>query len=180
MRRNYLIASMVLLVVSMSTPINTHAETISAVEVEVSGECARDVKKNKIDNAVKHAVCSVRKNSGTRYEFNQYEFEMICKIVESEAGNQDFTGRRLVAAVVFNRRSDPRFPNTIEGVIFQKGQFAVVRNGMYARAVPSELTRQAVLAEYQESINTGVVYFSRGKQKYAKNHFKWMDHWFGY
>lgn len=113
-------------------------------------------------------------------EVNLEEIDMIAKIVESEAGNQDLLGRRLVAAVVMNRVDDPRFPNTVYEVITQPGQFAVMRNGMYAAAMPSEMSYLAVYAEYEERANPGIVYFSRGKQKYARNHFKWGAHWFGY
>lgn len=113
-------------------------------------------------------------------DVNVAEMDMIAKIVESEDGNQDLIGRRLVAAVVMNRVDDPRFPGTVAEVICQPGQFAVMRNGMYDRAIPSELTYLAVYSEYEERAYPGIVYFSRGKQRYARNHFKWMDHWFGY
>lgn len=47
--------------------------------------------------------------------------EILCRIVEAEAGNEDEKGRMLIANVVMNRVESSRFPNTVKGVVFQKG-----------------------------------------------------------
>ena len=62
------------------------------------------------------------------------EMEMVAQLVQAEAGNQDLRGKQLVADVVYNRVEDPRFPNTVEEVIFQMGQFAVTQNGEFMKA----------------------------------------------
>lgn len=59
---------------------------------------------------------------------------MVAQLVQAEAGNQDLQGKQLVADVVYNRVEDPRFPNTVEEVIFQMGQFTVTQNGEFERA----------------------------------------------
>ena len=59
---------------------------------------------------------------------------MLAQLVQAEAGNQPLTGMRFVVDVVLNRVDDERFPNTIEGVIYQKGQFSVIRNGQFDKA----------------------------------------------
>ena len=53
-------------------------------------------------------------------ENNMADLEMITQLVHAEAGNQDIWGKRMVADVVMNRVRDPRFPDTVEEVIFQK------------------------------------------------------------
>lgn len=60
--------------------------------------------------------------------------ELVAQLVQAEAGNQDLLGKQLVADVVYNRVADPRFPNTVEEVIFQMGQFAVTQNGEFEKA----------------------------------------------
>lgn len=60
--------------------------------------------------------------------------ELVAQLVQAEAGNQDLLGKQLVADVVYNRVADPRFPNTVEEVVFQTGQFAVTQNGEFEKA----------------------------------------------
>lgn len=50
---------------------------------------------------------------------------LLARLVESEAGNEGYETKMMVASVVMNRVADSRFPNTIKEVVYQKGQFEV-------------------------------------------------------
>ena len=50
---------------------------------------------------------------------------LLARLVESEAGNESYKTKLMVASVVMNRVADSRFPNSIREVIYQKGQFEV-------------------------------------------------------
>lgn len=50
---------------------------------------------------------------------------LLARLVESEAGNESYETKMMVASVVMNRVADSRFPNSIREVIYQKGQFEV-------------------------------------------------------
>lgn len=50
---------------------------------------------------------------------------LLARLVESEAGNESYETKMMVASVVMNRVADSRFPNSIKEVIYQKGQFEV-------------------------------------------------------
>ena len=108
--------------------------------------------------------------------------ELIAQLVMAEAGNQDLTGKRYVADVVLNRVDSDIFPDTVEEVIFQKNQFSVIENGTFDEAgwTITEECYEAVKMEYEERLNYDILYFSRGPSKYASNHFKHQDHWFGW
>lgn len=111
--------------------------------------------------------------------------ELVAQLVQAEAGNQDLTGKRYVVDVVLNRRDDPRFPNTVEEVIFQKDpvQFSVTVNGRFEEAgwKIDEETYQAVLMEYEsERLDSEVLYFNNEIPKDGKRPFKYGDHWFSY
>lgn len=110
------------------------------------------------------------------------EMELIAQLVMAEAGNQDLTGKRYVVDVVLNRVDSDDFPDTVEEVIFQKNQFSVIENGAFDEAGWSitEECYEAVELEYEERLNYDILYFSRGQSKYASNHFKHQDHWFGW
>lgn len=64
-------------------------------------------------------------------DFTYDEAQMLMRIAQAEAGNQGIEGMMLVMTVVLNRVQDEAFPNSIEGVIFQKHQFQPVDDGRY-------------------------------------------------
>jgi N-acetylmuramoyl-L-alanine amidase len=61
------------------------------------------------------------------------EFELLCQIVFVEANLESDLGQQLVVHTVLNRVEDKRYPNTVEGVIFQKSQFCGVNNPNFGR-----------------------------------------------
>lgn len=54
---------------------------------------------------------------------------LLAKCVYAEARGEPYTGQVAVAAVILNRVKNPSFPNTISGVIYQKGAFTAVADG---------------------------------------------------
>ncbi len=121
---------------------------------------------------------SVLVNENAIY-LDEESIEILCRIVEAEAGTEDEKGRILVANVVMNRVESSRFPDTVKGVVFQKSgglyQFSPVANGRYYRVTVSEETRKAVekvLRGKDES--QGALYFVN---RYAANteYMNWFD-----
>ena len=85
---------------------------------------------------------------------------MLMKIAMAEAGGEDLTGKALVMNVVVNRIRDREFPDTVEEVIFQPGQFSPVDDGRYWDMVPDEDCQRAlymVVNGWDES--KGATYF---------------------
>lgn len=118
-------------------------------------------------------------------DFEMYELTILAQLVQAEAGNQDLTGMRLVVDVVLNRVDDPRFPNTIEEVIFQDNptQFSVTIDGAFEKAGwdISDDAYLAVKMETQQRLDYGILYFNSGSNlKNGINGWKYGDHWFGY
>ena len=62
----------------------------------------------------------------------------LAKIAMAEAESEDTEGKALVMLVVLNRVWSDEFPDTIEDVIFQKGQFSPIGNGRYDEVEPDE------------------------------------------
>ena len=109
------------------------------------------------------------------------EMELISQLVEAEAGNQDFEGKCLVVDVVLNRVESPDFPNTVEEVIFQEGQFSVTTNGAWERAAYNmkESDYAAVSYEIEMHSNKDILYFNNTKNVSGKGTpFKVGGHWF--
>lgn len=114
-----------------------------------------------------------------KYNLDENELEILCRIVEAEAGGEDEDGKLLVANVVLNRVNNDKFPDTIEGVVFQKEkgvtQFSPVSDGKYYCVEISEETRNAVQRALEgEDISRGALYFAA--RKYAdSDRMRWFD-----
>ena len=59
---------------------------------------------------------------------------LMSAIIYSEAGNQSYAGKKAVGIVIMNRVKSKAFPNSVKGVVYQRGQFSPVRNGSLARS----------------------------------------------
>lgn len=57
------------------------------------------------------------------------EVYTLAAAINGEARGEPYIGQVAVAAVILNRVDDPRFPNTIAGVIYQPGAFTAVADG---------------------------------------------------
>ena len=112
------------------------------------------------------------------------EWDYLLRIVQAEAGGEDMIGKILVVNVILNRMNstsnDFRHVNTIKEVILQTNrngqgqvihQFSPVRDGSFARAVPSRATREAVLRALNgEDRSQGATFFRRTRDKKGSWH----------
>lgn len=57
------------------------------------------------------------------------DLNLLAHLVYAEARGEPYTGQVAVAAVVLNRVKNPSFPNSVAGVIYQRGAFSVVSDG---------------------------------------------------
>ncbi len=77
--------------------------------------------------------------------FSADELLLIAQVVQEEAKGTDVEARAAVANIIYNRLNSSKFPNSVEGVLFQKNQFTVTRNEEKLRAVmPISKTVEAV------------------------------------
>ena len=77
----------------------------------------------------------------------EYEEELLASIIFCEAGNQSYVGQVAVGAVVLNRIHSSKFPDTMEEVIYQSGQFLPAMSGWLDKVrAESGYTESALLA----------------------------------
>lgn len=60
---------------------------------------------------------------------NSSNLNLLARVVYSEARGEPYAGQVAIAAVVLNRVKSSSFPNTISGVVYQKGAFTAVSDG---------------------------------------------------
>ncbi len=55
--------------------------------------------------------------------------QLLARAINGEARGEPYEGQVAVGAVILNRVKSSKFPNTIAGVIYQKGAFTAVSDG---------------------------------------------------
>lgn len=60
---------------------------------------------------------------------NISDVQLLARAINGEARGEPYEGQVAVGAVILNRVKDPKFPNTIAGVIYQPGAFTAVSDG---------------------------------------------------
>lgn len=71
-------------------------------------------------------------------DINGSDRKLLANIIWCEAGDEPYVGKVAVGAVVMNRVMSETFPNTIVGVIYQKGQFTPASSGRLALALAKD------------------------------------------
>ena len=99
------------------------------------------------------------------------DLNLLAHLVYSEARGEPYRGQVAVAAVVLNRVKSSSFPNTVAGVIYQKGAFSVVADGQINLA-----PNQTAISAAQDAINGwdptyGAIYYFNPNT--AKNSWIW-------
>lgn len=100
--------------------------------------------------------------SYTPIDHTESDLAMLAAIIECEAGNQPYEGLLAVGSVVVNRVNNPRFANTIVGVIYAPYQFSPVASGRFAIVLArgaSERCVQAAQEVLNGNININALYF---------------------
>ncbi len=68
---------------------------------------------------------------GTVPEATEANINLLAQIISAEARGESYEGQVAVGAVVLNRVEHPSFPDTISGVIYQKGAFTAITDGQF-------------------------------------------------
>ena len=97
---------------------------------------------------------------------SQYQ-ELMASIIFCEAGNQPYEGQVAVGAVIMNRVRSNAYPNSIEAVIYQSGQFGPATTGWLDRVRSSRGYTDTALQAANDALAGanpigGCLYFDQG------------------
>lgn len=95
-------------------------------------------------------------NSNSSYSTN---LDLLARLVHGEARGEPYTGKVAVAAVVLNRVKSSSFPNTVAGVIYQKGAFDAVSDGQINMSPDSTSKKAAQDALNGWDPSYGAIYY---------------------
>ena len=98
-------------------------------------------------------------SSNSSSSTNSSDLNLLSRLVYGEARGEPYTGQVAVAAVVLNIVKNSSFPNSIAGVIYQKGAFDVVSDGQI-NLTPNDTAKKAA----QDALNgwdpsNGAIYY---------------------
>jgi len=95
---------------------------------------------------------------------------LLARVINAEARGEPYQGQVAVGAVIMNRVKSAEFPNTISGVVYQKGQFSSVTDGQINKPFEDEAqVKKAAQEAYNGSDPTnGALFFYNAKTTKSK------------
>lgn len=87
----------------------------------------------KVDGiAGKNTLKALKINGDDYYGgYSSSDYELLARIISAEARGESYLGQVAVGAVVLNRVEHPSFPDTLSGVVYQKGAFSCLDDGQF-------------------------------------------------
>ena len=67
--------------------------------------------------------------------YSSSDYDLLARIISAEARGESYFGQVAVGAVILNRIEHPSFPDTLSGVIYQKGAFSCLNDGQFYESV---------------------------------------------
>ena len=81
-------------------------------------------------------------NTGNGGGYNSSDVYLLAKTIHAEGRGEPYSGQVAIGAVILNRVRSPQFPNSISGVVYQKGAFTAVDDGQI-NLTPNETAMKA-------------------------------------
>ena len=144
-------------------------ESVAAMQNELAAELAE----------VELEARIAKEREERKIKLSETDKNALLRIVEAEATGEDIKGKMLVANVILNRVNDDEFPDSVEGVVFQrkgsKYQFSPLADGRYYKVSITDETREAVERVLNgEDESQGALYFMSRRQANSSNA-RWFD-----
>ena len=140
------------------------ARQLAQAKAEAEAKRIADAEKAKAEEARQLAIAQAEKEKKVETSSSSQGSQpassyLLAQLVESEATGEPYAGKVAVAEVVLNRVKDGGFPNSIEGVIYQPGQFQVVSNGRINMTPTQESINASNEALAGSNYTYGALYF---------------------
>ena len=84
---------------------------------------------------------------------------LLARLISAEARGEPYEGQVAVGAVVMNRIAHPAFPNSLSGVIYQKGAFSCLGDGQFDEPVAGSAYQAARDAMNGYDPTGGAIYY---------------------
>ncbi len=88
--------------------------------------------------AMSQAAANAAWRDISEVEFAEGDLKLLANLIYCEAGGEPYAGQLAVGSVVINRVLSSKYPDTVVGVIYQKGQFSPVGSGRLELALGAD------------------------------------------
>lgn len=119
------------------------SETEIEVKTEVQTEVETEIEVEEEDETETEAETEKETEARTEDDFSDDELELLAHLIYAEAGDQSDACQRATGNVVLNRMAHRCYPNSMYGVIYQKGQYACTWEGSINRTPSQQAYRNA-------------------------------------
>ena len=116
---------------------SVEVESTTIIETEVETEVETTVKVT-VEATETEAEFEEETEAEAEDDFSNDELELLAHLIYAEAGDQSDDCQRATGNVVLNRMAHRYYPNTMYGVIYQKGQYACTWGDCSINRTPSE------------------------------------------
>ena len=109
--------------------------------------------------------------SGNNDSFGGYsssDYDLLARIISAEARGEPYMGQVAVGAVILNRIKHPSFPDTLSGVVYQKGAFSCLNDGQFYEPVSDSAYKAASDAINGLDPSGGAIYYYNPKKSTNK------------
>lgn len=96
------------------------------------------------------------------------DYDLLARIISAEARGEPYMGQVAVGAVILNRIEHPSFPDTMSGVIYQKGAFSCLDDGQFYEPVSESAYKAATDALNGLDPSGGAIYYYNPKKSTNK------------
>lgn len=96
------------------------------------------------------------------------DYELLSRIISAEARGEPYIGQVAVGAVILNRIEHPSFPDTLSGVVYQKGAFSCIDDGQFYEPVSDSAYKAASDALNGLDPSGGAIYYYNPQKATSK------------
>ncbi len=125
----------------------------------------------KADGIVGKATLAALGISSSSGSFSSNDEYLLARMISAEARGEPYLGQVAVGAVILNRVESPSFPNTISGVLYQKGAFTAITDGQWNEPISDSAYRAAREALSGNDPTGGAIYYFNPAK--TSNKFMW-------
>lgn len=163
-------------------------EEVSAVQSALKGRGYYDGKVDGIYGTVtKNAVTKFQKDNGLKTDgiagkqtlkalgidegndvFTSSDISLLARVISAESRGEPYIGQVAVGAVILNRIEHPSFPDTLAGVVYQRGAFSCMDDGQINEAVADSAYQAARDALNGLDPSGGAIYYYNPKTATSK------------
>ena len=87
------------------------------------------------------------------------DYRLLARIISAEARGEPYIGQVAVGVVVLNRIEHPSFPDTMAGVVYQKGAFSCLTDGQFDKPIANSAYSAARDALNGMDPSDGAIYY---------------------